>query len=231
MMKVLPIILHIETSTQNCSVSISKGNELLCLCEEITEDLSHSEKLHVFVSWVLEGAGVILQEIDAVAVSLGAGSYTGLRIGLSAAKGFCVALNIPLIGLNTLEILAQNVDFEKYENIVIALDARRMEIFTQVFDGNKNTITDAKALVVEEDYFNDFLGKKVLFLGSGSNKLKEFSEKLRLNEAFTFEEKALPSSEKMIDLALRKYQNNDFENVAYCEPLYLKPVYVTSSRS
>lgn len=230
-MKVLPIILHIETSTQNCSVSISKGNELLCLCEEITEDLSHSEKLHVFVSWALEGAGVTLQEIDAVAVSLGAGSYTGLRIGLSAAKGFCVALDIPLIGLNTLEILAQNADFEEYENIVVALDARRMEIFTQVFDGNKNKLTDAKALIVEEDYFNEFLGKKVLFLGSGSKKLREFSEQLRLNEAFTFEEKALPSSEKMIDLALSKYQNNDFENVAYCEPLYLKPVYVTSGKN
>ncbi len=230
-MKEQPIILHIETSSQNCSVSISKGNISICLCEEFCEDLSHSEKLHVFISWVLEGAGITIQDINAVAVSLGAGSYTGLRIGLSAAKGFCAALEIPLIGLNTLEVLAQSADSSKYENIVIALDARRMEIYTQVFEGDLKAVSDAEALIVDENYFNDFLGKKVLFLGSGSKKLQQFAEELNLKEDFYFDSNALPSSTKMIDLALKKYQNNDFENLAYCEPLYLKAVYVTSSRS
>ena len=128
-------ILNIETATKNCSVSLSKNEETLVVKELSEEQFSHAEKLHVFIKDVLCEANSSLSQLNAIAISKGPGSYTGLRIGVSAAKGLCYALNIPLIGVDTLAILASRLSL-KTGFIVPMIDARRMEVFTQVFDND-----------------------------------------------------------------------------------------------
>src|SRR5690606_31394285 len=154
-------ILHIETSTKNCSVSISRNGEMLCLCEEYDDRYGHSEKLHQFVNWALEGAEISLKELDAVCVSKGPGSYTGLRIGVSAAKGFCFGLDIPLLSLNSLGILAQTQMDKDFDLIIPMIDARRMEVYTANFNGNGKMISGIEAKILNENSFQEFTGKKI----------------------------------------------------------------------
>ena len=129
-------ILHIETSSRNCSVAISDGEELLCLCEEVSENYKQSESLHTFVEWALEGAEISLKEIEAVSLGKGPGSYTGLRIGAASAKGFCYGLKVPLIAVNSLETMIEPFLSQNYDVIIPLIDARRMEVYCAVFDGN-----------------------------------------------------------------------------------------------
>lgn len=211
-------ILHLETSTKNCSVSISRNSELLCLCEEFDQNYGHSEKLHQFVNWALEGAEISLKEIDAVCVSKGPGSYTGLRIGVSAAKGFCFGLDIPMISLNSLEILAQSQIGNDFELIIPMIDARRMEVYTAVFDGNGKQISHIEAKILDENTFQEFTDKKIAFVGDGVEKSKEI---LNLPKA-EFLEGIHPSAKQMIHLAEKKFNQKEFEDVAYFEPFYLK---------
>lgn len=212
------ILLHLETSTKNCSVAITQNGKQLCLCEENDEHYGHSEKLHKFVEWALEGAEIQLQDLDAVCVSKGPGSYTGLRIGVSAAKGFCYGLNIPLLSLNSLEILAQSQVGKGFDFIIPMIDARRMEVYTAIFDGNGKQLTDIEAKVLDETSFMEYTDKKVRFVGDGVEKSKEVL-KLPLAD---FNTEVLSSAEWMKDLAETKFQNQDFEDVAYFEPFYLK---------
>ena len=136
-------ILNIETATKNCSVSVSRNGELVALKELSDEQFNHAEKLHVFISSVLEEAAIGLNDLQAIAVSKGPGSYTGLRIGVSAAKGLCYALNIPLIAVDTLKILAEAITVDN-GFIVPMIDARRMEVFTQKFNAAKKAISGLK---------------------------------------------------------------------------------------
>lgn len=211
-------LLHLETSTKNCSVAISRNGELLCLCEEFDEKYGHSEKLHQFVNWALEGAEISMKDLDAVSVSKGPGSYTGLRIGVSAAKGFCFGLNIPLISLNSLEILAQSQIEKDFDLIIPMIDARRMEVYTANFDGNGNQISEIEAKILDEKSFQEFADKKIVFVGDGVEKSKTI---LNLPNA-EFIENIHPSGKNMMHLTEEKFRKKEFEDVAYFEPFYLK---------
>ncbi|GAA4269140.1 tRNA (adenosine(37)-N6)-threonylcarbamoyltransferase complex dimerization subunit type 1 TsaB [Hyunsoonleella aestuarii] len=211
-------ILNIETATTNCSVSISRNGECIALKEDYDKKYSHAERLHVYVDDVLKEANLNSQDLDAIAVSKGPGSYTGLRIGVSAAKGLCFALNIPLISVSTLEALAYQVDCED-GTIVSMLDARRMEVYSAVFDAKHNQIRETQAQVLDEDAFKHYLDQgKVYFIGNGVEKTKEL---INHSNAIFIENK-LPSAKEMCSLGFSKYKISDTEDVAYFEPYYLK---------
>ena len=211
-------ILHLETSSRNCSVAISEQEKILCLCEEVSENYKQSESLHTFVKWALEGAEISLKDIDAVSVGMGPGSYTGLRIGASSAKGFCYGLNIPLIAVNSLETMTEPFLNKSYDLIVPLIDARRMEVYCAVFDGTSGEmISETQAKILDENSFKDLKGK-ILFVGDGA---KKASEILQINDA-EFIEKVYPSAQYLIKKAAEKYREKAFEDVAYFEPFYLK---------
>ncbi|RCU43440.1 tRNA (adenosine(37)-N6)-threonylcarbamoyltransferase complex dimerization subunit type 1 TsaB [Chryseobacterium lacus] len=212
-------ILHLETSSKNCSVAISEGKKLLCLCEETSENYKQSELLHTFVKWAIEGAQISLKELDAVSLGAGPGSYTGLRIGASAAKGFCYGLNIPLIAVNSLETLAAPFLATDFDLVIPMADARRMEVYCSVYDGNNGqVITETEAKVLDETSFQELSDKKVLFAGDGARKAKEI---LQLPDA-TFNAGVLPSAQYLIGKAADKFEAQNFEDIAYFEPYYLK---------
>ena len=212
-------ILHIETSSRNCSVAISDGEELLCLCEEVSENYKQSESLHTFVEWALEGAEISLKDIEAVSLGKGPGSYTGLRIGAASAKGFCYGLKVPLIAVNSLETMIEPFLGENYDFIIPLIDARRMEVYCAVFDGNSGEmISETEAKILDEQSFKEWEGKKILFVGDGAKKAKEI---LQISNA-KFEENIYPSAKYLIKKSVEKFNRQDFEDVAYFEPFYLK---------
>jgi tRNA threonylcarbamoyladenosine biosynthesis protein TsaB len=214
----LALILNIETATTNCSVSISKDGKTVFLKEDNNKNYSHAESLHLFIDAVLKESNTTLADIDAIAVSKGPGSYTGLRIGVSAAKGLCFALNKPLISVPTLQALAHQV---KVENgfVVSMLDARRMEVYSSIFDSHYNQIRDTEAEILDENSFIEYLeNSKVYFIGNGVEKTKD----ILAHPNAVFIEDKLPSANEMGLLAYNKYKISDFEDVAYFEPYYLK---------
>ena len=214
----MALILNIETTTTNCSVSLSKKGETLVLKEDYNLNYSHAESLHVFIDEVFKSTKIDLSKIDAIAVSKGPGSYTGLRIGVSAAKGLCYALGKPLISVSTLESLSHQIKIDQ-GYIVPMLDARRMEIYSSVFESNHNQIREIRAEILDESSFSEYLKKgKVYFTGNGVEKAKT----VLTNANAIFIENKLPSANNMANLAYQKYLNNDFEDVAYFEPYYLK---------
>ena len=211
-------ILNIETSTTNCSVSLSFEGETLVLKEDYDTKYSHAERLHIYIDEVLKKAKINASQLDAIAVSKGPGSYTGLRIGVSAAKGLCFALGKPLIAISTLEALAHQVNTSKGV-IVPMLDARRLEVYSAVFDANFNQIREVKAQVLDETSFSNYLEQgKVTFIGNGVAKTKD----LITHKNAVFIEDKLPSANEMSPLAYHKHKKNDIEDVAYFEPYYLK---------
>lgn len=211
-------ILCLETSTTNCSVAISVNGEVKAIREENHQKFSHAEKLHVFIAEVLNEAGVDKKNLDAIGISKGPGSYTGLRIGVSAAKGLCFALNIPLISIPTLEVLAQQAECEDC-NIIPLLDARRMEVYSAVFNSNKEQIRDTEAEILNENSFQEYVdARKTVFLGDGAAKFKELCKSMN---AIFLDEK-FPTSANMALLAEAKFKLNNIEDLAYFEPYYLK---------
>ena len=212
-------ILHIETSSKNCSVAISDGEEILCLCEEVSENYKQSESLHTFIEWALEGAEIALKDLDAVSLGKGPGSYTGLRIGAASAKGFCYGLKIPLIATNSLETMIEPFLNKDYDFIIPLIDARRMEVYTAIFEGKTGEmLTDTEAKILDETSFQEFVGKKVIFVGDGAKKEKEI---LQLTNA-EFNDSIYPSAKYLIKRALEKFNTNELEDTAYFEPFYLK---------
>ena len=214
----MAFILSIETTTTNCSVSLSKKGETLVLKEDNNTKFSHAESLHVFIDEVVKFSEIKLSDLDAIAVSKGPGSYTGLRIGVSAAKGLCFSLDKPLISVPTLESLSHQVSIDE-GYIVPMLDARRMEIYSAIFDVNHVQIRETQAQILDGNSFSNYLNNnKVYFIGNGVEKTKTLIH----HENAVFIENKLPSANEMGNLAYQKYLNNDFENVAYFEPYYLK---------
>lgn len=211
-------ILNIETATTNCSVSLSKEGECLILKEDNNLNYSHAESLHVFIDEVLKSGHIKPEQLSAIAVSKGPGSYTGLRIGVSAAKGLCYALNIPLISVNTLFSLVQQVN--KEEGIIIPmLDARRMEVYSAIYDSKHHQLRDTEAQILNESSFKTYLDKgTVYFIGNGVEKAKTL---IKHSNAIFIDDK-LPSALQMVELAYNKYKKNDIEDIAYFEPYYLK---------
>nr|WP_299031384.1 tRNA (adenosine(37)-N6)-threonylcarbamoyltransferase complex dimerization subunit type 1 TsaB [uncultured Tenacibaculum sp.] len=219
-------ILNIETATKNCSVSIAKDGVTLALQELNDGNYSHAEKLHPFIQQVLEEAKISFNDIDAVAVSKGPGSYTGLRIGVSAAKGLCFAFDKPLISIETLYSLAHKATVDNGV-IVPMLDARRMEVYAAVYDSNYKRLREIKAEVIDENSFQEYLSEgKVYFLGDGAEKCKE----VITHEHAVFIDGKHPSAKEMAQLGYDKYKKNDIEDVAYFEPFYLKDFVVTPEK-
>ena len=211
-------ILSLETATTNCSVSLSKDGETIVLKEDNDKSYSHAERLHVYIDTVLQEANIGKSVIDAIAVSKGPGSYTGLRIGVSAAKGLCFALDKPLISIPTLDALAHQVSIK--EGVIISmLDARRMEVYSAVYDSNYKQIRETQAQILDEHSFSDYLEKgKVYFIGNGVEKTKTLIKHPNAN----FIGDKLPSANEMSKLSYDKYKMDDAEDVAYFEPYYLK---------
>lgn len=213
----MAIILCIETASTNCSVALGKNGRILDFKEDYDLGYSHAERLHVFIDELLRKNKLDFNNLDAIAISKGPGSYTGLRIGVSAAKGLCFSLDIPLIAVPTLTSLAFQV--EEKAQIVPMLDARRMEVYTAVFNSEKQQIRETSAKILQPDSFTEYLDEqKTLFIGSGVAKFKEICT----HPNAVFIEGKLPSAKEMVHLADEKFKNNSFEDVAYFEPFYLK---------
>ena len=226
----MALILCLETSSVNCSVSLFE-NEDLRASVEMGETYMHSEKLHVFIEEVLKKAGVKITNLDAVAVGSGPGSFTGLRIGMAAAKGLCFALDIPLISVLTLETMSRiALQFpSSYQRSLCPLiDARRMEVYTCIFDDNLRVERKLDAVIVDENSFLPDLNKgPILFFGDGMPKIKSLLES---HENAFFQEGIMPSSLFMGKTAFQKFTNSDFEDVAYAEPLYYKDFQPTTPK-
>ncbi|MDR7209191.1 tRNA (adenosine(37)-N6)-threonylcarbamoyltransferase complex dimerization subunit type 1 TsaB [Flavobacterium piscis] len=221
----MSFILNIETATKNCSVAIARNGETI-LCKEIAEEgYSHAEKLHVFIEEAIIEAEINVHDLVAVAVSQGPGSYTGLRIGVSAAKGLCYALNIPLIAIDTLQILASQASVED-GLIVPMLDARRMEVYSAIFNPKLETKREIQAEIITEDSFNEY-AETIYFVGDCAEKCKPILTKAN----FVFLESIkFPSAKEMSKISYAKYQISDTVDVAYFEPYYLKDFMITTSK-
>ena len=211
-------ILNIETSTTNCSVALSQNGIVVGIKEDNNLEYSHAERLHVYIDEVLKVAKISIDQLEAIAVSKGPGSYTGLRIGVSAAKGLCYALNIPLISVPTLEALAHQVEVPKGA-IVAMLDARRMEVYSAIYDANYNETRATEAEMMTPDSYQELLKSSIVyFVGNGVAKTKD----LITHKNAQFIENKLPSAKQMCALSYSKFKSNTFEDVAYFEPYYLK---------
>ena len=219
-------ILNIETATKNCSVSLSNNGQTIAFKEIAEEGYSHAERLHVFIEELIKEAGISFKNLAAVAVSQGPGSYTGLRIGVSAAKGLCFALNIPLIAVDTLQVLASQVT-QTNGYIVPMLDARRMEVYSAIYDSNKQLVRAIKAEIIDEISFEELQGT-VYFVGDCADKCKTVLTKSN----FVFlDEVKFPSAKDMSSFSFEKFKNHDTEDVAYFEPYYLKDFIVTTPKA
>ncbi|MBL0013842.1 MAG: tRNA (adenosine(37)-N6)-threonylcarbamoyltransferase complex dimerization subunit type 1 TsaB [Flavobacterium sp.] len=221
----MSLILNIETATKNCSVSLSNHGEVIACVEIAEQGYSHAEKLHVFIEQILLESGVQFRDLKAIAVSQGPGSYTGLRIGISAAKGLCYSLDIPLIAIDTLEVLARKLQIsEGY--IIPMIDARRMEVYSAVFNAQYQKIRDTQAEIITEISFSEY--KETLhFVGDSTEKCKA----ILIQSNFVFEDEIVfPSANEMSRLSFEKYQKGDTVDVAYFEPYYLKDFIPTTPK-
>jgi len=198
-------------------VSLAKDGKTILTKEIAEQGYSHAEKLHVFMEEILSETGISARDLKAIAVSKGPGSYTGLRIGVSSAKGLCYALGIPLISVSTLQVLAKQVVIEN-GFIVPMIDARRMEVYSAIFDKNHQNIKEVQAEVLTDNSYAEF-DDPIYFIGDCQEKCHTVLTKPN----FIFlPEIVFPSSKEMSQLSFEKFTNNDFEDVAYFEPFYLK---------
>lgn len=217
-------ILCVETATEICSIALLQDDVLIAL-EENHEGNSHASQITILIEAVMKKAGIELKQLDAIAVSKGPGSYTGLRVGVSTAKGLCYALTIPLIGINTLNSLAngfihQYPQFINAQSLFIPmLDARRMEVYCAVFNNKIEVIKETEAKIIDEHSFNDLPQALALyFFGSGALKCKPV---VSHPNAF-FVEDIVCSAANMNKIAFELFNKKQFEDVAYFEPFYLK---------
>ncbi len=226
----MSLILNIETATEICSVSLAKEDKLIAL-KEHKEGLQHAKLLTVYIEEIFKENGIAIKELDAVAVSKGPGSYTGLRIGVSAAKGIAYAGNIPLIAISTLQAMAHGVaassDFQEKTWLCPMIDARRMEVYTAFFDLNNKLQKEISADIIDENSYADILNQHhVVFFGNGAEKCKKAIQSPNAQ----FIDDILCSAEHMVELSYKAYQNKQFEDVAYFEPFYLKDFIATVPR-
>lgn len=224
------MILNIETATPICSVAIGKDGKILA-SRTLKGRQTHAAKLTLLIGECLTEVGIALHDLDAVAVSVGPGSYTGLRIGLSTAKGLCYTLEKPLITLSTLAALANTTKINFGEESVVycpMIDARRMEVYTAIYDNDGNELQSAQPLIIEnEDFFQTYFSNKqtVIFSGDGAGKCQS----IITNPYAKFVEQE-NSAIGMLTLAEAKYHKNDFADVAYSSPLYLKSPNITTPK-
>lgn len=231
----MALILSIETGTDICSVALANDGELMAL-RESDEGRDHAKKVALFVDELLRETGVQPSDLDAIAVGKGPGSYTGLRIGVSFAKGMCYALDIPLIAIGSLDALTEVaredydagiLDIEEEEwakaKLCPLVDARRMEVYAEVFDNEGKALTDVAAEVVTEDSFKEWRKDKFVIFGNGAKKCTEL-----LSDAIFVD--IAPSARGIIRLAEESFKAQKFEDLAYFEPFYLKEFLVIPSK-
>ena len=226
---ILATILSLETATKVGSVALHVDGQLLGL-QLYDIDKSHSKLLHVMIEQLLKNAGLNQSSLDAIAVSAGPGSYTGLRIGVSSAKGICYAMSAKLIAINTLESMAFQVSRYVGDDYILCpmIDARRMEVYCSLFKNNLHILQETEAVIIDHHSFNTYLEQsKVMFFGDGSNKCKD----TLLHENALFLQNIIPSAADIGELAERKYNESLFDDVAYFEPLYLSEFRVNKPKS
>ena len=213
-------ILNIESSTTNCSISLALNGKVIGIKEKNDESYSHSTKLHSFIDEVLKEANISIKELSAIAVSKGPGSYTGLRIGVAAAKGLCFALDLPLISVSTLLILAKQIKVDG-GLIIPVIDARRDEVYSAIFDSSYDYVREVLPEIITKDSFNGLISSnKLYFVGNAQEKCKRLI-KNNSNLIFSIND-TFPSSNEMAGLSFDKFKNSKFEDIAYFEPDYLK---------
>ena len=225
-------ILNIETATPLCSVALAQNGKVIAH-RETMEEKSHASRLTSFISELLKTENISVADLDAVAVGKGPGSYTGLRIGVSAAKGLCYGAGIPLIAVNTLRILYQNARLANVSDanpgtlFCPMIDARRMEVYTCIFDENGFEVEPVNAKIIESTTFNSILeNHRIFFFGSGMEKCKNIIS----HPNARFLEGVYPHAAALANIAEQSYQHKEFENVAYFEPFYLKDFIATVSK-
>lgn len=222
-------ILQIETATQVCSAAIAVNGETIALKELMANNI-HAGSLTLFIQEVMNNADLAYADLDAVAVSKGPGSYTGLRIGVSTAKGLCFALNKPLIGIDTLQMMAAGfvAGHPAYDGLICAMiDARRMEVFTSIYDSQLNNASAITAKIIDADSFaNELNANKITFIGDGAEKCKDVLQ----HEYAFFSTHNYNSATNMSKLAAEAYALKKFEDVAYFEPFYLKDFVLTTPK-
>jgi tRNA threonylcarbamoyladenosine biosynthesis protein TsaB len=215
-------ILLVETATRVCSVGIANENGIVALREDLTMQYSHSSQLTTFIEEVVKEAGLVFSQLDAVAVSMGPGSYTGLRIGVSASKGLCYALEIPLIAVDSLYVLAnvaKETISEPVDFYLPMIDARRMEVYNAVYDSSLHPLRETAAEIIDGNSFQEYLQKgKVALFGDGAAKCADtvnHENALYFNDIYS-------SAKGLVHPAWVKFNQRQFEDVAYFEPFYLK---------
>lgn len=230
----MSLILCIETGTDICSVGLARDGELVSL-RESDEGRDHAKNVAVFVDELLRENGVAAEELSAVAVGMGPGSYTGLRIGVSFAKGLCYGLQIPLVAVGSLDSMVQVaredyeagiIDVERWEDAVLCpmVDARRMEVYTQMFDTQGQPLNEVKAEIVTEESFKEWRNERQLVIfGNGAAKCREvLSNATYIN--------VTPSARGLAALAHQRFEAGQTEDIAYFEPFYLKDFIIIPSK-
>lgn len=222
----MAIILGIETATSICSVSLIRDGKLVAI-RESEGAKEHSATLTGFISEVFSEAALTYRQADAIAVSMGPGSYTGLRIGVSTAKGLCYAIDKPIIAIDTLKSLAWQAlqqcrpESRNMENILLCpmIDARRMEVYTALFDSDLQVVQAVDAVVVSTELFSAYAEKEIIYFGDGASKCVSLLDTM---SNFTFLDAITLSGEAICMLAADEFEKNNFADVAYCEPFYFK---------
>jgi tRNA threonylcarbamoyladenosine biosynthesis protein TsaB len=225
----MALILSIDTSTMVSSVALHQDDKLLVL-SELMMGKSHSGMLTTLIDNMVKYAGFTLADLDAIAIAKGPGSYTGLRIGASTAKGLCFALDKPLIAINTLEAMATQVSnfFSENQLLCPMIDARRMEVYSLISDTNSLIIRETMAEIIDENSFAEILAEKsIVFFGDGAAKCKT---KLNHENAIFPNISIEPSAKTVGILASKAYMNQAFENIVTFEPFYLKDFVGTQPR-
>ncbi len=216
----MAIILNIDTAVESASVCLAKDTQPVQFTIN-NNQRDHASWLHSSIQKIISDTGLTTKDIEAIAVTIGPGSYTGLRVGLSAAKGLCYALNIPLIAINTLEIIATGVKEDQADMICPLIDARRMEVFMAVYDKQMQEIIKPCAMIIEPGSFDSLLESgKIVFAGNGSKKLQKII--VHSNAIFN---NFIATSVDMVILSAKKYVEKNFANLSYVEPFYIKEFY------
>ena len=222
----MPFLLLLETSSKNCSAALIDGDRIVAQQSASAEHFVHAEQLHGMLEEIILASSIAWKELSAVAVGRGPGSYTGLRIGVSAAKGLCFSLNIPLISIDTTQLLADYAIslHPDAENVLPLIDARRMEVYMARYNGKAQRLGEDSAIIIDENTFAPFHPKTLVLIGDGVEKCRPMlNEDVRAISV-------LPDATMMHRRALLFFQENQFENTAYFEPFYLKEYTPGTSR-
>lgn len=216
------LILNIETSSTNCSVALSEGKTIIQLKEDKSNDYSHGEQLHTFISNILNQQNISVKNLAAISVSQGPGSYTGLRIGTATAKGLCHAHNLPLISISTLEAVAHLINVNQNNIIIPCLDARRDDVYYAILDHDYSVIKNNSSGTLTNELFKSFKNNSLNFVGPGSEKAKKLLKRNSSKNSFFYGSDYLPSAKTLANLSYEKFKARNFEELSNFEPIYLR---------